>query len=406
MISHGNLTDVLNQIPQLMNLVLAHRERIITNTILIGQIPPISINAKDDEVENVNTNLRAKMLLERMAELGVDECTTDQAGNPIGVIKGTGESDQSIVIAAHMDTVYHFDQEIHLAIGVNTITGPGIIDNSISLGVLLSIPEILKDLGIKLSCDLVLLGLNESLGDYNLRGIREFLAHWRRPIQAGIILEGAELGRLNYFSRSMTRMEITCSIPMKTGWENKYGNNAILILNEVINSILEIHLPQRPSTQIILGKIRGGIKHGDRALSGVLGLEIESGDDAMVRKISNSIESIVDSLAHEYLADLTIRQLSSVQAAKLEYTHPLVKAAVTILEAMDVKPRVESSESELGIFLSHGIPAVTLGLTHGENYHTLEATVEIEPLSKGIAQIISLIQAVDKGILVQGRDNG
>ncbi len=393
------LEPILAELPGLLDTIRNQRERIITNTILIGQIPPISINTKEDEVGSINTNLRAKALLERMSELGVDECSTDQAGNPIGVIKGTGRSQQAIVIAAHMDTVYHFDQEIHLSIDDNTISGPGIIDNSISLGVLLSIPEILQETGATFSRDIILLGLNESLGDYNLRGIREFLANWKHPIEAGIILEGGELGRLNYCSRSRTRLEITCQIPNKTGWENKYGNNAILILNEIINQILEIQLPQRPFTQIILGKIRGGIKHGDRALSGSLGLQIESGDDKMVQSISRRIETIGDSIAHEYLVDVKIHEISGVHAAKLEYHHPLVKTAVQTLEALGIPPRVHSSESELSIFLNQGVPAITLGLSHGEDYHTVDAKVEIEPLYKGVAQVLSIIHAIEKGVL-------
>ena len=391
------LSSVIERIPSFVETVRTHRERILTNTILIGQVPPISINVKEDEVEQTNTNLRTKTFVERLSELGVDECTVDQAGNPIGVIKGTDETDKVIVVSAHMDTVYHFSQEVHLTIDTDSIMGPGIIDNSVSLGVLLSLPEILQDLGIKFKNDIVILGLAESLGNANLKGIRQFLEHWKRPIMAGVVLEGAELGRLNYFSRAMARMEITCDIPMKTGWENKYGNNAILIINEVINRILAIALPQRPATQIILGKIAGGAKHGDRALRASLGLEIESEDDSMIDSVSAAIESIVESVSHEYATGFHIDRLSAVNAAKLDYTHPLVKAAVQVLEGLSVRPRVESSESELSIFLHHKIPAVTLGISHGENYHTAEALVEIDPMYKGIAQIAALLEIVDKG---------
>jgi tripeptide aminopeptidase len=245
----------------------------------------------------------------------------------------------------------------------------------------------------------VLLGLSESLGESNLGGIREFLNNWRRPIRAAVILEGAELGRLNYFSRAMIRADINCEIPMISGWENKYGSNAILIMNDIINRILEIHLPQRPNTQIILGKIKGGIKHGDLALSSRLGLEIESTSDELVQEIYSKIEDIVDSIRHENLVDLRMNQISNVNASRLEYTHPLVKTAVAILEGLKVKPVIESSESELSIFLSHNIPAITVGVTHGENYHTENAQIEIEPMFAGIAQLIGLIEAIDKGII-------
>lgn len=391
-------TDLSKMIKTFIERVAEHRERIITNTVLIGQVPPISAVLKQDEVDNPNTNLRTRAFVERLTEIGVDECTVDAAGNPIGLIKGSEDEDEVIILAAHMDTVYQFDQEVHLSVDTNQITGPGLIDNSISLGVLLSLPEILQDLGSKFRHDIVILGLAESLGDSNLSGIRQFLEFWKRPIAAGIILEGGELGRLNYFSRAMVRMEIRCAIPSRSGWENKYGNNAILIINEVINRILAISLPQRPVTQIILGKISGGVKHGDRALAAVLGLEIESEDDHTVAKVSSEIEAIVESVSHEYSTALNIRRVSSVNAAKLSYGHPLVKSAIRVMDALDINPRVESSESELSIFLHHQIPAVTLGVTHGENYHRADARVEIEPIYRGIAQVLALLAIIDRGM--------
>ncbi|KGE71564.1 M20/M25/M40 family metallo-hydrolase [Spirochaeta lutea] len=392
------LKPLLNRIPDIQRGVSQQREHILTNTILIGQVPPISIAMKEDDVEKSAVNLRARTLLDRMAELGVDEVASDASGNPVGIIKGSAETDRCIVVAAHMDTVYHFEQEAHLAIDDKVISGPGIIDNSISLGILLSLPELIRALDLRFDCDIVIVGLNESIGAKNLSSIRRFLDNWKRPIAAGIILEGAELGRLNYFSRSMSRYEISCEIPMKSGWENKYGSNAILIINDVINRILEIHLPQRPQTQIIIGKIEGGIKHGDLALTGELGLEIESASNEMVQAISRKIEDIVDSIAHEYLVDLRIKKISGVDAARLEYTHPLVKNTIEILETLKIKPIIESSESELSIFLNHKIPAITIGLTHGENYHTENASAEIEPLVQGVTQLLAVLQSIDKGV--------
>ncbi len=393
------LKPITDRLVDYSKKIQAMKELIITNTILIGQVPPIAVNVKEDDVQLSRTNLRVRSFIERLSEIGLHGAAPDVAGNAVGLIKNSGESDDCIVVAAHMDTVYHFDQEIHLAIGHNSITGPGIIDNSISLGVLLSLPEIINGLDIHFNSDIVLLGVSESLGEHNLQGIRQFLKTFERPIKAGVILEGAELGRLNYFSRSMVRADIRCEIPMLSGWENKYGNNAILIINEIINKIMEIQLPQRPHTQIILGKVKGGIKHGDLALSAHLGLEIESTSDELVQDIYWKIGDIVDSSKHENLVDIEVIQLSNVNASKLEYTHPLVKSGVACLEALNVKPIIESSESELSIFLSHNIPAITVGVTHGENYHTENAQVEIDQMFKGIAQLIGIIEAIDKGII-------
>jgi hypothetical protein len=68
------------------------------------------------------------------------------------------------------------------------------------------------------------------------------------------------------------------------------------------------------------------------------------------------------------------------------------------MKTLGIEPMSEASESELSIFLSNKIPAVTLGITHGDNYHLENATMEIEPMFKGIAQIIGVIKAIDSGV--------
>jgi hypothetical protein len=39
-----------------------------------------------------------------------------------------------------------------------------------------------------------------------------------------------------------------------------------------------------------------------------------------------------------------------------------------------------------------------LGITHGENYYSDKATMEIEPMFTGIAQIIGVLKAIDNGV--------
>jgi hypothetical protein len=76
----------------------------------------------------------------------------------------------------------------------------------------------------------------------------------------------------------------------------------------------------------------------------------------------------------------------------------LVKSAASVLESLGLKPISKSTESALSIFLTRKIPAVTVGVTHGENYYMDNATMEIEPMFKGIAQIIGVLKAIDNGV--------
>jgi acetylornithine deacetylase/succinyl-diaminopimelate desuccinylase-like protein len=364
------------------------RETIITNILLIGETPSPTFKEKR----------RTVVFMERLAELQVDECSTDGYRNPVGIIRGSAPEKPPIFITAHLDTFFSRDIVHNYVVGENTITGPGIMDNSVGVGVLVSLPLIFQQLELTFESDIVLAGSIQSIGRGNLRGIRHLLKTWATPIRGAICIEGGELGRLNYFSDAMIRAEIECTIPRAPSVTHRFRPNAILVLNDVINEILRLRLPQKPRSKIVIGKIHGGVDHGAIAYDAVMGLEIRSYSDAIVKQLFKDIKDIVDGIGHEDQVDLKLRIISNLNATRLMYNNPLVKASSAVLKTLGIDPVSEPSESSLSIFLSRKIPAVTLGVTHGYNYYEEDATMEIDPMFKGIAQILGVILAIDKGV--------
>jgi tripeptide aminopeptidase len=328
----------------------------------------------------------------------VDEVTTDGYRNPIGIIRGTNPDKPPIFVLAHLDTFFERDIVHNYTIKENKITGPGILDNSLGVGVMISLPILFEKLNLRFESDIVLAGTIQSIGKGNLRGVRHLLKTWPTPIRAGICLEGVELGRLNYISDGMIRGEIQCSIPDKKAAFYKFTPNAILILNEVINEIMNLRLSQRPRSRIVIGKIDGGVNHGKIAYEANLGFEIRSDSYRVVKSIYNNMRDIVEGMSHENEVELNIKTISNLKAARLKFSHPLVKNAAAILGALGIKPVSKSTESAMSIFLARKIPAVTLGITHGENHYTHKASMEIEPMFKGIAQVIGVLKAIDSGV--------
>lgn len=378
----------LKLIPEFIDIVKSLQDTIITNVVLIGQTPAPTFREEK----------RTAVFLERLTDYQVDECTTDGYGNPIGIIRGSSARKPPIFVVAHLDTHHNSENELNYEVGSNFIKGPGLTDNSLGVAVLASLPIIFRKLDLKFKSDIVLAGVIQSIGNGNLKGIRHLLKTWSTPIRGAVCVEGVEIGRLNYYSAGMIRIEIECRIGTADGWERAFRPNAILVLNEVINQVLELKLPQRPRSRVIFGKITGGFKHGIIAYDAKLGLEIQSDSDQMVKSIYRDISDIVEGTGHEYDVEMNLKTISNVNAVKLNYNHPLVKTAGKIIHALDIKPVSDHSESELSIFLSKQIPAVTLGITSGENYHLDTAAVEIEPIFKGIAQVVATIMAIDTGV--------
>jgi len=364
------------------------RETIIANIVFLGQIPAPTFHEKR----------RAIKFMDRLLENDVDECTTDGYQNPIGIIRGKKSELPPIVIVAHLDTTFPEDIDHNFTISETTIRGPGVLDNSVGVGVLASLPSIFKQLDLTFHSDIIIAGVIQSLGRGNQRGMRHLVKTWPTPIRGAICVEGVELGRLSYYSEGMIRCDITCQITAEKGIEYRFKPNAILVLHELINQIMAVRLPQKPRSRIIIGKIQGGLKHGMIALDAILGLEIQSDSVKMVKTIFEDIKDMVTGISHEFGVRMKLETISTVDASRLRYNHPLVKAAGQVMEVLGIDTIGEPSESELSILLSKKIPAVTLSLTHGENYHQPESQMEIEPMFKGIAQVIGVLQAIDSGV--------
>ena len=381
-------------LPYLQNLsdyveaIRAIRETIIANIVFLGQIPAPTFHEKR----------RAVKFMDRLLENYVDECTTDGYQNPVGIIRGQKSDLPPIFIVAHLDTTFPGDMDHNYTITETTIHGPGILDNSVGVGVLASLPAIFRHLNLTFDADIILAGVIQSLGKGNLRGMRHLVKTWPTPIRGAICLEGVELGRLSYYSEGMIRCDITCHILEEKGVEYRFKPNAILVLHELIHHIMGLRLPQKPRSRVIIGKIKGGLKHGIIAYDATLGLEIQSDSVRMVKAIFEDINDMVTGISHEFGVRMQLETISSVAASRLRYNHPLVKAAGQVMPALGIDTVGEPSESELSILLSKKIPAVTLGLTRGEHYHQPTSQMEIEPMFKGIAQVIGVLQAIDSGV--------
>ena len=384
----NDMERMLENLPALVDQIKAVKETIIANIVLIGQIPSPTFQEKR----------RTQFFMERLAEAQVDECSTDGYRNPIGIIKGKSSDKPPIFLVAHLDTLFAQDVDHNYTVKKRTISGPGIIDNSVGVAVLASMPEILRRLDLTFESDIVLAGVIQSIGRGNLRGMRHLLKTWPSPIRGAVCIEGSELGRLNYYSLGMRRCEVSCNIQQPYGRVHRFRPNAILILNDFINQVLRLRLPQRPRSRVIIGKISGGLSHGEIAVDSTIGFEIQSDSDKMVKEIYNKIKDMINGISNEHEVELDLKTISNLNAAKLRFDHPLVKSADAVMKKLGLTPVSEPSETELSIFLAHRIPAVTLGITKGEDYHQENARIRIEPMFTGIAQVIGVLMAIDSGV--------
>ncbi|MEA2067961.1 MAG: peptidase, partial [Verrucomicrobiota bacterium] len=261
----SNIEEILELLPTLPEKLAGIQETLIANLIMLSEIPAPTFEEA----------ARIKLLLQRMVECGLHNVSTDEAGNGVGIIRGKDTS-RNILLVAHADSVYSEKADHTLSVRADEIIGPGVSDNSLGLAVLATLPSMLELLEIELNANLILLGSTKGLGRGNLDGLRFFMDNNRLPFDAGICVEGAQLGRLSYTAQGMFRGLINCKLPEELEWQRVGENSAIIALNDVINRILEIPIPRRPKTSIVLGAIRGGKSYNVMATQSSLRFEVRS----------------------------------------------------------------------------------------------------------------------------------
>ena len=372
------------------------RDQIIGNVVFLGELPSSAVTFQsDDDAGSVDYSLRAKYFGERLLELGVDECSADDLGNPVGIIKGRDPSLAPILVATELDSLFEPKSEYHYSLDEEWIYGPGIMDNVSGAAAALCLPEVFRTLGIQLDSDLLIAGFAGTMRKrHGIAVVDYFLANLGRKPRGALVLKGGQFGRLSYYSEAVVRANIECVDRL----DSPEGRNMIVAATRIVDSLLAIRLPQKPRTEIVIGKIEGGFKYGAPASQASVGIEVRSTSNTEINRVMERIALVIERLRYEQGVDVRIETEAQLGAASLGFEHPLTRAAVAMLNALGREPHIYPSVSELIFFLERAIPAVTIGVATGEDRHQEEAKVLVSSFYKGLAQTAALVQAIDEGV--------
>lgn len=382
----ASFQQIVNELPQNREKLVAMREIFLANLIMISEIPAPTFHEQP----------RADFLIQRFSEAGLLNPSTDEQSNALGILQGE-QDDSAILMVAHLDTLHSGKIDHTVTVKPDGISGPGIADNSLGLAATISLPRILNLLDIQLQSNLILMGASRSLGRGNLEGLRFFLSNNELPIKAGICVEGARLGRLNYRSIGMLRGDVICSVPDEYDWTQFGARGAIGILNDVINKIYSIPLPKKPTTQILLGAVSGGNVYNRAANDARLSFEIQSDSDEMIVQLEKTMHNIADEVTYNTRAKVEVDAFARREAGGIEFAHPLVQRTRSILTKMNQDPFVYPSTSELSAFIDKQTPAITVGISKADHLAKENETVFVDSIFTGLAQLVGILLAVDRG---------
>ncbi|MFW6293092.1 MAG: peptidase dimerization domain-containing protein, partial [Spirochaetota bacterium] len=287
------LISILDALPRYEERLSELSEIMLANLVMIAETPAPTFSEQR----------RTEFLIERFNEYELQNCSTDEAGNALAILPGE-LGDRNILVVGHMDTAFTESDDHTVTIQPGYVIGLGIGDNSLGVSSVATLPIILKELGIRLESNLILMGSAQSLGRGNIEGIRFFLNNTDVPISAGICVEGVKLGRLSYSSIGMLRGEIHYDLPEEYDWTRFGAGGAIVNMNEVINRVLEIPLPRRPRTTIVFNSIEAGAGFSTIPTRGSLQFEVRSESGELVQELGETIENIAAEVSSQTGTDV------------------------------------------------------------------------------------------------------
>jgi acetylornithine deacetylase/succinyl-diaminopimelate desuccinylase-like protein len=378
---NDHLDTVLATVRKLPGALEEFREMLLANLVMLGEIPAPTFGEEK----------RLEFLKQRFTECGLQNVSSDEAGNALGIYPGS-PGKKSILVTAHADTPFPDTLNHTLALDMNRVVGPGVGNNSVGLAVLATLPTLMERLDIRLKADIVLMGATRALGRGNLGGLRFFLAHNQLPLVAGIDVESTRLGRLHYTSPASLGGEITCRVG-----EREDFTGAVEVLLDVIGRLRAIELPQETQTRLILGEVEAGTSFKSPARCAALRFQVRSTSDQSVHTVAEQIDTLADEVAEDTGASVEFEVIARAQAGGLEPGHPLVLEARRTMTALGIQPQEGCCSSAVSSFTEQGVPALCIGITSGRNANQRDEEVDTAPIMRGVAQLIGILMAMDGG---------
>jgi tripeptide aminopeptidase len=349
--------------------------RVIDEAIAIQQIP----------APTFHEGQRAAYIRSRFA--GLDAVEVDALHNVYGCLPGMDHTLPALMVAAHTDTVFEPDIPLTVHRNGSRIYGPGLGDNSLGVAALLVLVDVLRDQPLPADVWFVANSREEGLGD--LGGMRAVYARLSAQLGAAVIVEGIAFGRIYHAGIAVRRLKITCRTAGGHSWLHFGRPSAIHSLVQVAAQIAALQPPESPRTTYNIGMIEGGRSINSIAPEASLLLDMRSEDRTALAAIEKQMSDLIDA-ARSSDVEFTVEVVGDRPAGAIPVSHPLVQMARDVLESMGVHPLYEAGSTDANVLLAAGLPAVTVGITHGGNAHREDEFIEIANILDGLWQLLLL----------------
>jgi tripeptide aminopeptidase len=322
--------------------------------------------------------VRAAYYLKRFQELGFKDALIDAEGNVIALRKGSG-SGPTLVVSAHLDTVFPEGTDVTVKEKDGVILAPGIGDDSRGLAALLSLIQAMNANRIATVGDVMFVGTvgEEELG--NLRGVKALFRE-HADIDGFISVDGLGITRIVNQGTGSHRYEMIFRGPGGHSFQEFGLPSAIHAMGRAIAKISELQTPAEPKTTFTVGTVAGGTSVNAIAAEARMAVDMRSDSTEELLKLEARLLDLVKQAVVEenkrWNSDkisVEIKLIGDRPAGIVALDSPIVQATQRAVAVVTRAPRVTfaGSSTDSNWAMSRGIPAVTIGGGgEGGNWHS------------------------------------
>jgi tripeptide aminopeptidase len=361
---------------------------------------------------------RSKWLADRFAEIGLVNIHTDPLCNVIGFIPATHLPADStgpvIVLSAHLDTVFPAATPLSPVLsrnnGANRLAAPGACDNAAGIVGMLALAQAIVHAKVKLAAPIVVLGNVGEEGEGDLRGIRHF---YEQPSLAGriaahIVLDGAGADSAVTQALGSLRFQVTINGPGGHSFTDAGTPNPIAALATALATVARTPLPEKPSTTLNLGTIRGGTSVNSIPESATASIDFRStSPDELLRlevALHRAVEDAVDQTntiakhpgtRSRGALTFAIKKIGDRPAAQLAGDSPILDVLRAVDRHLGIQTDLRLGSTDANIPIALGIPSLSMGAGgDGGGAHTLAEWYSDKDRETGLRRILLLAVAM------------
>ncbi|HTB13255.1 MAG TPA: M20/M25/M40 family metallo-hydrolase [Bryobacteraceae bacterium] len=312
--------------------------------------------------------VRGKEFERLFKSMGLENVRMDKAGNVIGVRPGAA-AHPNLVFAAHLDTVFPPETDVHVTRSGTVLKGPGIGDDCRGLAVMLGVIQALKDGNVKTPGTITFVADTgeEGLGD--LRGTKNLFADsLKGQIDKFISVDGTGLNITNIGVGSY-RYRVTFKGPGGHSFGAFGMANPIQAMGRAIAKIDAFEVPTTPKTTFNVGRVGGGTSVNAIPFEAWMEVDMRSSDKASLEavhaKFKKAVEEAVDEENKRWNGrgpvSATPELVGYRPAGSTSADSAIVITALAVSKIFGHSGRLGEGSTDSNVPMNAGIPAITIG---------------------------------------------